>query len=254
MAGTVVDVGANVTRFQPGQRVLAQCYNIKTRVYPQGGHQQFTISSQSLVSAIPDSLSFELAATFPLSVTLAAAGLYQRNHLGAPLPHSSQDKSDSTILIMDGASDVGAMAVQLATASGMRVIATASKRNFDVVKSFGASVVVDHDNLVGGELATALGDAPLGGIYDTMSTTQSFAEIDALLHETMQYSAVCALMPPAQSPVHFSPSVGESLRVYHSSEGTDRLTVDLQSSRPQSTGILTHSFGPQSGKTIYPRL
>lgn len=110
---------------------------------------------------------------------------------------------------MDGASDVGAMAVQLATASGLRVIATASKRNFDVVKSFGASVVVDHENLVGGELAAALGDAPLVGVFDTISTTQSFTEIDALLHETMQYAAVCALMPPTQSPLHFSPSVGE---------------------------------------------
>lgn len=110
---------------------------------------------------------------------------------------------------MDGASDVGAMAVQLATASGMRVIATASKRNFDVVKSFGASVVIDHEHIVGGELAAALGDSPLAGIYDTISTPQSFKEIDALLHETMQYSPVCALLPPTESPVHFSPSVGK---------------------------------------------
>ncbi|KAM0717176.1 hypothetical protein Q7P37_007028 [Cladosporium fusiforme] len=207
MAGTVVDVGANVTRFRPGQRVMALCYTIKTRVYPAGGYQQFTISSQSLVSAIPDSLSFELASTFPLSVTLAAAGLYQTNHLGAPLPRSSPNSPSGTILVMDGASDVGAMVVQLATASGLRVIATASRRNFDIVKSFGASVVVDHDQLLEGQLAEALGESPLAGVFDTISTTQSFTQIDALLHETMQYSAVCALMPPAQSPVHFSPSV-----------------------------------------------
>ena len=192
-------------------RYHRQCQPKKLRTFPQVAYSQFSVSIESLVAPIPDALSYEQAATLPLSITLAAAGLYQRNHLDSPLPRSLPRVTGETILVMDGASDVGAMVIQLATASNMRVVATASRRNVDIVKSFGASVVVCHDPFVERELVAALDSFPLAGVYDTMSTKQSFAEIDALLHETMQTTPVCALMPPAQSPMHFSPSVGKFL-------------------------------------------
>lgn len=162
-----------------------------------------------MVSAIPDRLSFEQAATLPLPVALAAAGLYQKNHLGISLPYTPPSPTSRTILVLDGASDVGAMVVQLASASGMDVIATASKRNFNIVRSFGASIVMDHDSLAQGVLATALDDLPLAGIFDTISTPQSLASIDTLLAIMEQSPPVCTLKPPAQRPSHFSPSIGE---------------------------------------------
>ncbi|KAL1588127.1 hypothetical protein WHR41_03336 [Cladosporium halotolerans] len=203
-AGIILYIGENVTGFREGQRVLAQCPN---RNQPGAPSHQFTVVSEKMVSAIPDRLSFEQAATLPLAVALAAAGLYQKNHLGISLPYTPPSPTSRTILVLDGASDVGAMVVQLASASGMDVIATASKRNFNIVRSFGASIVMDHDSLAQGVLATALDDLPLAGIFDTISTPQSLASIDTLLAIMEQSPRVCTLKPPAQRPSHFAPSI-----------------------------------------------
>ena len=48
------------------------------------------------------------------------------------------------VLISGGATSVGLYAIQFAKLSGLYVIATASRRNFDLVRSLGADVVVDY--------------------------------------------------------------------------------------------------------------
>ncbi len=91
----------------------------------------------------------------PLSVTTAASGLFQKANLGLPYPSVDAKDVDETLLVLGASSSVGSSAVQLAVASGFTVIATASKKNHDYVRSLGASEVVDHssptviDDLVG---------------------------------------------------------------------------------------------------------
>ena len=62
----------------------------------------------------------------------------------ATTPHADGGRPPLPILISGGASSVGLYAVQLAKLAGLYVIATASERNFDLVRSFGADVVVDY--------------------------------------------------------------------------------------------------------------
>lgn len=184
------------------------------------GSQQHSTVSEALVCALPDSLNLNEAHSLPLSVTLAAVGLYQRNHLNLPLPraHSGtreerEEYIQKVILIIDGASEIGALATQLATASGLRVIATASKNDANFVTSLGASLVVDDQDpsAARGELVAALdmGTMQFSGIFDTRSTEQSCAQIDALLQDIAQSPRVCAVNPPPCPPKSFVPTVGE---------------------------------------------
>ena len=160
---------------------------------------------------MPDSLKFHEAATLPLSVTLAAVGLYQKNHLSLPLPQLELAHTGKIVVVLGGASDIGAMAVQLAVASGVRVIATSSKPDTSLVKSFGASIVIQQEPFAHTELLAALGmgNIPLAGIFDTISTDESFEFVDAVLGDIHQLPPVCAIRPPVKPPKLFIPSVGK---------------------------------------------
>ena len=196
----------------PGLRRYRQ--QSKAGSVSHAGLQRFSTLPQALVSVIPNSLDFQEAATLPLSITLAAVGLYQKNHLNLPLPRvrseetRGDDEAEHTVLVINGASEIGSLAIQLATASGVRVIATASQTDAKYVRSLGASVVVDEP---GASLAGALrtDTVQLSGIFDTRSTEESFAQIDALLQDIAQSPRVCAVNPPAHPPRSFVPTVGE---------------------------------------------
>lgn len=51
------------------------------------------------------------------------------------------------LFVYGGSSSVGQYAIQLAKLSGYKVISTASQRNHELVKSFGADLVFDVSNL-----------------------------------------------------------------------------------------------------------
>jgi hypothetical protein len=61
-----------------------------------------------------------------------------------PAASAAPGASSIPILISGGASSVGLYTIQIAKHSGLYVIATASERNFDLVRSFGADLVVDY--------------------------------------------------------------------------------------------------------------
>jgi NADPH:quinone reductase-like Zn-dependent oxidoreductase len=124
-----------------------------------------------------------------------------------------EEHADKVILITNGASEIGSLAIQLATASGVRVITTASQSNIKFVQSLGASLVIDESDpsATRAQFAAALGtgSVQLSGIFDTRSTEQSFAQIDTLLQDIAQNPRVCAVKPPGCAPRSFVPTVGE---------------------------------------------
>ncbi|KAJ9416716.1 chaperonin 10-like protein [Fusarium oxysporum] len=130
VAGYVEDVGKGVTHVQKGQRVMGYCIGLGVNDPAFGGFQLYPILFASLVCPIPDSLSFDEAAVAPLAVTTAAVNLYHRSHLGLPLPSLNPQPSGKAIL--------------LSVASGLEVISTASKLNHSLVKSVGATTVLDY--------------------------------------------------------------------------------------------------------------
>ncbi|HEU0206963.1 MAG TPA: zinc-binding alcohol dehydrogenase family protein [Pseudolysinimonas sp.] len=166
VAGEVVEVGLGVTRLAPGDRVAGYAVGLeKSRnSSAEGGFQRYVVLLQELVAPIPDSLSFAQSSVLPLTLSTAAVGLFQKDQLGLSLPTADAPDRHATVLVWGGSTSVGSNAIQLARNAGYRVIATASPRNFDYVRSLGAEDVADYrsPNVVD-ELIGMIGTRPLAG-------------------------------------------------------------------------------------------
>jgi NADPH:quinone reductase-like Zn-dependent oxidoreductase len=134
-----------------------------------GAFQLYTVAKEGLAAPIPDNLSYEEGTVLPLAVSTAAYGLYLKDLLNLPLPSTSPNPGNKTLLVWGAASSVGSCVVQFATASGVNVVGVASKRNHDYVKSLGAKEVLDyHDASVVDDAAAALKKGEFVGIYDAI--------------------------------------------------------------------------------------
>jgi NADPH:quinone reductase-like Zn-dependent oxidoreductase len=128
VAGQIEAVGAEVNRFQPGERVVA------SRDLDLGCHAEYvTVAEQGAIVLIPDTLSD------PEAVALCFGGstalhFFDRGKLSA----------GDRVLINGASGAVGAMAVQLAKNRGAEVVAVCSSVNAELVASLGADQVVDH--------------------------------------------------------------------------------------------------------------
>lgn len=166
-AGEVVEVGSAVTRLHIGDRVLAHAVGTeKSRNRPaEGAFQSHVVLLEHMVAPIPDALSFAQACVLPLALSTAATGLFQPDQLGLALPSAHPTERNETVLVWGASTSVGINAVQLARNAGYRVIATASPKNFDWVRSLGAAEVVDRNSATAVQaLVSAIDAGPLAGI------------------------------------------------------------------------------------------
>jgi NADPH:quinone reductase-like Zn-dependent oxidoreductase len=165
VAGEVVEIGANVTRLHVGDRVLGHAVGIERsrNRAAEGAFQTYVVLMQNMVSTIPSELAYEQAAVLPLALSTASTGLFQRDHLALPLPTLDAPDRHETVLVWGASTSVGSNAVQLARSAGYRVIATASPRNFDYVRSLGAAAAIDYHSSAIDEIIAALGGSPLAG-------------------------------------------------------------------------------------------
>ena len=125
LAGVVEAVGAGVTRFRVGDEV----FGIGT-----GAFAQFARATEDKLAPKPANLTFEQAATVPVSGLTALQAL--RDHL--------RIKPDQNVLIIGASGGVGTFAVQLAHSFGAQVTAVCSTGKLDLVRSLGADHVVDY--------------------------------------------------------------------------------------------------------------
>lgn len=138
IAGQIAAVGDGVKRFTVGQRVLGHCLSLSNGDIRQGAFQEYSIISQDAASALPDNMSFEQASVLPLSISTAAAGLFQKSFLGLPYPTTSAKPGEQSLLIWGGSSSVGLSAIQLGVAAGLKVVTTCSSHNSKLCESLGA--------------------------------------------------------------------------------------------------------------------
>ena len=148
VAGEVAEAGKAVTRFRAGDRVLGHAVGTDkdSNSAAGGAFQQYTVVLERLASPIPDTLPFEDAAVLPLAVSTAACGLFQTDQLGLRHPSVNAEPTGETLLVWGGSTSVGSNAIQLAAAAGYEVITTASPRNFEYVRSLGASQAFDYNS------------------------------------------------------------------------------------------------------------
>ena len=148
VAGEVVEVGKDVTRFAVGDRVIGHAVGTDkdTNHASEGTFQRYAVVLERLASPIPDSLSYENASVLPLALSTAACGLFQEDYLGLRLPSADPTPTGETVLVWGGSTSAGSNAIQLAVAAGYEVITTASPRNFAFVKELGASEAFDYNS------------------------------------------------------------------------------------------------------------
>jgi NADPH:quinone reductase-like Zn-dependent oxidoreductase len=147
ISGEVTEVGSAVTRFKVGDRVLGHAVGLKTNDPAEGAFQHYSVVQENMASPIPATLSYEQASVLPLCLSTAACGLFQKDYLNLPHPTVPARKpTGEYLLITGGASSVGCNAIQLAVAAGYEVITTSSPKNFDLVKSLGASQAFDYND------------------------------------------------------------------------------------------------------------
>ncbi|MBN8292458.1 zinc-binding alcohol dehydrogenase family protein [Rhodobacter sp. NTK016B] len=146
VAGEVDAVGPGVTRFAPGDRVVALATGMeKSRNRDsEAAFQLFPNVRADLSAPIPDDMSHEAAVVLPLALSTAACGLFAEDQLGLSRPSAAPEDQGQTVLVWGGSTSVGCCAIQLAKAAGYRVVATASPGNFDYLEGLGADDVLDY--------------------------------------------------------------------------------------------------------------
>ncbi|TMW61344.1 hypothetical protein Poli38472_012535 [Pythium oligandrum] len=128
-AGSIAEVGSEVTDFQVGDDVV-----VLTDFAVTGTFAEYLTLDAEFVVHKPKSLSLHEAAGLPL----VGISSYQALLAGKV---SAGDR----VLIIGGSSATGAVGIQLAKELGASFVATtASMRNIDFVKSFGPDQVIDY--------------------------------------------------------------------------------------------------------------
>jgi NADPH:quinone reductase-like Zn-dependent oxidoreductase len=157
VAGTVVEIGEDVSKFKVGDRVVSHS-NMSCRICEQctagkeydckerniwgfqtgplwGGFAQYTHLPEVNVAKIPENVSFEDAAAISMVGMTAWHMLVGRARI---IP-------GQTVLIMGGTSGVGMMGIQIAKLYNCNVIATAgNQQKMDKCLELGADNVVNH--------------------------------------------------------------------------------------------------------------
>ena len=127
IAGEVVSVGAKVTRWKPGDRVMALVVG--------GGYAQFCPAHENHALPIPPNLSLIEAAAIPETFFTVWHNVFERGAL----------KAGETLLVHGGSSGIGTAAIQLAKAKGARVITTAgTDEKCQACRRLGADVAVNY--------------------------------------------------------------------------------------------------------------
>ena len=156
MAGDVVAVGAAVTRFKPGDRVVGGGLT--------GGFAEEVQRPESALRPLPDGADYATAAAFTAAYLTAYVALVRRAEMA----------SGAWLLVHGAAGGVGLAAVDLGKQLGARVIATAStevKRDF--LNSYRADVVLPSSGfresvkeLTSGRGADVIYDPVGGDVFD----------------------------------------------------------------------------------------
>ena len=126
VAGTVLEVGGEVTAVQPGERVMAG-----TKF---GGYAAQVVVPASDVVALPDRLSFEQGAAIPVNYATAWAGLIGYGNL----------QPGERVLIHAAAGGVGIAATQIARRAGAEVWGAASPGKHARIAELGVQHPLDY--------------------------------------------------------------------------------------------------------------
>jgi len=129
LAGVVVEVGSEVTRFKVGDAVFASLFDLG-----KGSLAEFAAVPERVAAHKPANLDFVQAASLPMVALTSWQALVERAQL----------KAGQKVFIPAGSGGIGTFAIQLAKHLGATVGTTTSGANTELVRSLGADEVVDY--------------------------------------------------------------------------------------------------------------
>jgi putative PIG3 family NAD(P)H quinone oxidoreductase len=163
-SGRVRAVGAQVTSWRPGDEVCA--------LLAGGGYAELVAVPQGQVLPVPETVPVTSAAAFPEAACTVWVNIFELAGL----------TGGETLLVHGGASGIGTLAIQLATAVGARVICTAgSAEKLARCRELGADVTVNYRTE---DFVEAVNDATAGAgadvILDIMGASYLARNVAAL--------------------------------------------------------------------------
>lgn len=212
IAGTVAEIGANVTGFAIGDRV----YGTANAMFgASGAYAEFAAVNANNIGISPSNISDAEAASFP---TAGISGLQAANALNL--------QEGQRFFVHGGAGGAGSIAIQVAKARGAYVAATASTENSEFVKSLGADEVIDYKSQ---DYKEVIKD------YDAVFTTvrsENISEVFAVLKDGgMAISLVGPFDEGAAAKKNITAST-QMTRVTTESLGELRELVEKESVKP----------------------
>lgn len=129
LCGVIDANGAADSPWKIGQAVIA--------IVASGSYADYAIAAVSAIAAKPAHMSCEEAAGIPIAGETAWRALVTIANV----------QPGQRVLIDGGAGGVGSLAVQIASARGAHVIATASPNHDELLRSLGASEIIDYHSV-----------------------------------------------------------------------------------------------------------
>lgn len=129
LAGVVVEVGSQVTRFKKGDSIFASLFDLGT-----GSLAEYAVVPERVAAVKPENLDFVQAASIPMVGLTSWQALKER----------AKVQKGQKVFIPAGAGGIGSFAIQLAKHFGAKVGTTTSTGNVQLVSSLGADEVVDY--------------------------------------------------------------------------------------------------------------
>jgi NADPH:quinone reductase-like Zn-dependent oxidoreductase len=159
LAGTVTAVGAAVTRFAPGDEV----YGLGS-----GTFAEYAVAREDKLAPRPATLTAVQAATVPVSAITALQAVTD----------IADVRAGQRVLVTGASGGVGSYAVQIAVAAGAEVTGVCSAAKADLVRSLGATRVLDYarDDVADGTtrydvIIDIAGNAPLASLRRALTPT-----------------------------------------------------------------------------------
>ncbi len=161
VSGTIVAIGAHVTRWSPGHEVCA--------LLAGGGYAEYVTVPAGQVLPQPSGVALPHAAALPEVACTVWSNLVMTAGL----------RASQLLLIHGGASGIGTHAIQVARALNCRVAVTAGSRNkLDLCAELGAEINIDYRNENFVEVVRSAGGADV--ILDIIGAAYLDRNVDAL--------------------------------------------------------------------------
>jgi NADPH2:quinone reductase len=167
-SGVVVEIGPEVTAFQPGDEVF-----YAGSITRPGTYAEFHLVDERIVGRKPRTLGWAETAALPLTAITAWETLFDRLEVKRGVRGAAP-----ALVVIGGAGGVGSIAIQLARRlTELTVVATASRPETAAwARELGAHHVVDHAKPLAPQIA-GLGIGAPAFVFSTTNTTDHLPDI-----------------------------------------------------------------------------